>query len=237
MVTVESLGRAGFDFVGLDVQHGMFDFESAARAIQLLDVMGVESFFRLSEADLSLAPRLLDFGATGVIAATVSDPRTASRAVGLARYQPEGVRSYGSQRFGLRPEPASPMDVRPEVWAMIETQSGAAHVAAIARTPGLSGLYIGPADLALAYGVKPGMGSTSQEWSEAIEATVREAHAVGIEVGTFVRNGTEARAVVDQGFDRIVISSDIAILRAALVRELAAARGLDAMVTMIDLEV
>jgi 4-hydroxy-2-oxoheptanedioate aldolase len=236
-VTVESLGRAGFDFVGLDVQHGTFDFESAARAVQLLDVMGVATYFRLSEGDLALAPRLLDYGATGVIAATVGNVDTARRAVALARYQPEGVRSYGSQRFGLRREPLSPMDVRPEVWVMIETVSGAANVAAIARTPGLSGLYIGPADLALAYGVKPGTGPTSGGWRQAIEDTVREAHAAGVEAGTFARDGAAARALADEGFDRIVISSDIAILRVALARELAAGRGLDPTLAVVDVEI
>jgi 4-hydroxy-2-oxoheptanedioate aldolase len=234
---VESLGRAGFDFVGLDVQHGTFDFDSGARAVQLLDVMGIATYFRLSEADLSLAPRLLDFGARGVIAATVSNVETAERAVSLARYQPEGMRSYGSQRFGMRPEPPSPMDVRPEVWVMIETLAGAANVAAIARTTGLSGMFVGPADLALAYGVKPGTGQASEGWRAAVEDTVREAHTVGIEAGTFARDGADARMLADQGFDRIVISSDIAILRSALARELAIARGLDPHEAAIEVEI
>lgn len=236
-VTVESLGRAGFDFVALDVQHGAFDFESAAQAVQLLDVMGVPVYFRLSEADLSLAPRLLDFGATGVIGATVGDVVTAQRAVALARYQPEGVRSYGSQRFGLRHEPPSPMDVRPEVWVMIETLAGAANVGAIARTPGLAGMYIGPADLALAYGVKPGTGPTSSGWRDAIERTIQEAHAAGIEAGTFARDGADARALAEEGFDRIVISSDIAILRRALAHELAVARGSDPKHVAVEVEI
>jgi len=43
--------------------------------------------------------------------------------------------------------------------------------------------------------------------------------------------------LADQGFDRVVISSDIAILRVALARELAIARGIEPTTTTVDLEI
>jgi 4-hydroxy-2-oxoheptanedioate aldolase len=127
------------------------------------------------------------------------------------------------------------MDVRPEVWVMIETRAGAASLAEIAQTPGLSGLYVGPADLALAYGVRPGEGASSEEWRRATDDVLRQAHAAGIEAGTFARDGAAARLLLDEGFDRVVVSSDLGILRAALAGEIARARGLDS--ATIDLEI
>jgi 4-hydroxy-2-oxoheptanedioate aldolase len=236
-IAVESLGRAGFDFVGVDVQHGTFGFEGATRAIQLLDVMGVPCYVRISAGELSFAPRYLDFGVTGLIVATVDDAETARQAVAIARYQPEGIRSYGGQRFGLHPEPPSPGEVRPEVWVMIETLPGAAALAEIARTPGLSGMYVGPADLALAHGVKPGTGPGSDAWRSTVGEMLELARSEGIGSGTFAHDGAQARELFEVGFDRVVVSSDVGILRAALAREVACARGLDPDLADVDFEV
>jgi 4-hydroxy-2-oxoheptanedioate aldolase len=236
-VMIESLGRAGFDFVGLDMQHGSYGWEAAGRALQMLDLLGVPSYFRLSFEELPLVPRILDSGATGVIIATVGDVATAQRAISLTRYQPEGMRSYGGQRFGLRPEPHMPTDVRPEVWVMIETLDGVRNVGAIAATPGLAGLYIGPADLALAYGLKPGTGPASPQWRSAVDGIVAAAHDHGIEVGTFAPDGTAAKKLLDGAFDRVVVASDLAIMRLALARECAMARGQDPSTVVVDVEI
>jgi 2-keto-3-deoxy-L-rhamnonate aldolase RhmA len=80
----------------------------------------------------------------------VEDPATAADAVALSRYQPEGRRSYAGQRYGLHPEPPDVREVRPLVYAMIETAAALDVVESIAATSGLAGVFVGPADLALA---------------------------------------------------------------------------------------
>ena len=39
-IIVEAAGRAGFDWIGLDLQHGTWDLGTAFRGIQLLDAIG-----------------------------------------------------------------------------------------------------------------------------------------------------------------------------------------------------
>jgi 4-hydroxy-2-oxoheptanedioate aldolase len=170
LVSVEIFVHAGFDFVVLDLQHGTLSSEFALNAIQLLDVLGVESLLRLTTEQLPLVTNLLDFGANGLILASVDDAHMVESAMKLARYQPGGTRSYGQQRKGLKVEPADVHMVQPNVFAMIETRPGLDNVESIASVPGLSGLVIGPSDLALALGLGPGEGPADPCWRAAIDA-------------------------------------------------------------------
>ena len=150
-LVVEAAGRAGFDWVGLDLQHGSWDLELAFRAIQLLDALAFPVLIRVSELEQSLIPRVLDHGASGSSSRWRLGPEMVSAAVSMARYAPEGTRSYGGQRYGMRPEPADVSQVRPIVFPMIEDARGAAAVTEIARVPGVAGLHVGPWTLAWAW--------------------------------------------------------------------------------------
>jgi 4-hydroxy-2-oxoheptanedioate aldolase len=241
---VEALARSGADFVGIDAQHGAHGFRDVVNAIRLLDVLSVEALVRVSDLELELISRFLDFGAAGVIVAMVDDAETARRAVALARYQPEGVRSYGGRRFGLSPEPDELRNVRPAVYVMVETAAALANLEEIAAVPGLSGFFVGPVDLALALGgdglhvrrlseALAGVGeelpATAAELADAVGAAfarvVEVAHAAGIEAGTFAIGGRDAAHWAVAGFNRVVVGSDIALLRSALEFEFRAARA------------
>src|SRR4029453_3661919 len=98
------------------------------------------------------------------------------RTIRATRYQPAGTRSYGQQRKGMKFEPADVSEVRPAVWAMIETRAGLDNLDAIAAVTGLTGLLIGPSDLSLALGNGPGNGASDPRWHAAI-ARIRETAA------------------------------------------------------------
>ena len=98
-------------------------------------------------------PRLLDHGASGVVIAMASSVELVEEAVRRARYQPEGVRSFGGQRYGLRAAPANPAEIRPHIYPMIEDRRGFTDIAKIAAVKGIAGLHIGPVDLGLGLGL------------------------------------------------------------------------------------
>ncbi len=221
----ELVGRAGYDRVVLDLQHGGLGFSEAIRAIQLLDGLGVSVMARISAVQIQEAPRYLDFGLSGLVVATVDDAATAEKAVSFTRYQPGGIRSYGGARMGLGEEPADVGEVRPDVWPMIETAPGAANIEAIAAVPGVTGLLVGPADLSRAYGLPPSHRSVDPHWNDALARVVSVAKARGIASVGNASDGKDALRWAELGFDHVVIASDIAHLRIALARELAIARG------------
>lgn len=240
---IETLGRSSADFVGIDGQHGAHGFRDVVEAIRLLDLMGVERLVRVSELELELIPRYLDFGADGVIVAMVDNADVARRAVSLARYQPHGIRSYGGRRYGLSPEPDNLCDAAPYVYVMVETARAIEAIDEIASVPGLAGVFVGPVDLALALGgdgpivrrlseAVAGVGEAAldadaelaAQWGDALACVLDSAHRHGIEAGTFAIGPEDARHWSAMGFDRVVVGSDIALLRTALRRELDAVR-------------
>lgn len=225
-LSVEAVARAGFDWIGIDLQHGSFDLGSAFRTIQLLDLLGMPALVRLSQDELPAIARLCDHGASGVIVAMVEGPDVVARAVADARYQPEGRRSYGAQRCGLRAEPRDVASVRPAVYAMIEDRRGLEHVEEIASVPGLAGLHIGPVDLGLGLGL--GLVRGDPAWRRAVERIRDVAHSVHLPVAIHAVSGRDGASWAADGFDDVVIASDITLLRGAMARELAAAHGEDA---------
>lgn len=243
---IEALGRSGAAFVGIDAQHGAHGFRDVIDAIRLLDALGVERLVRISELELELIPRFLDFGVDGVIVAMVDNVSVARRAVELARYQPHGSRSYGGRRYGLSPEPDLLVDATPSVHVMIETVEALEALEEIAAVPGITGLFVGPVDLALALGgdgrivrrlseAVAGVGEAVSaadaelvsRWERALSRVIEIAHGAGIEAATFAIGAADAAHWRDAGFDRVVVGSDIAFLRAALARELGTLRLLD----------
>ena len=109
------------------------------------------------------------------------------------------------------------------VLAMIETAEGLANVDAIAATPGLDGLYIGPSDLTIAVG---GAGPADPAVADAFEAALkrvrRACEANGIAAGLHTRSGEEAAKRISEGFTFLTVASDITHLEAAAAAHLAA---------------
>ncbi len=212
-LVVEAAAMARPDWVGLDLQHGAWDLGSAFRAIQLLDALSMPALIRVSEQELEAMPRVLDHGATGVVIAMASSVSLVEEAVERARYAPEGLRSYGGQRFGMRSQPSDVAEVRPGVFAMIEDRRGVAEVESIARVPGIAGLHIGPVDLGLGLGL--GMDREAAPFTDALRRIVAAGHAAEVPVTLHAVRAQEADRWLDFGFDEFVLTSDIELLRAA----------------------
>lgn len=222
-LVVEAAGRAGFDWVGLDLQHGTWDLELAFRGIQLLDALGSPVLVRLAQEDLALMPRLLDHGASGTVIAMASSAAAVADALDAARYQPLGRRSYGGQRYGLRPEPSDLSAVRPGVFAMIEDRRGVDELEAIAAVPGLAGLHVGPVDMGLGIGI--GRDRSVPAFAEALARIRDVGHAQGLPVTMHAVQGANAATWFDLGWDEVVLPADIDLLRGALANQVAVARG------------
>src|SRR5579863_1942061 len=148
-LVAEAAGKAGYDWVGIDLQHGAWDIGSVATGVQLLDHLHVPVLVRVHEEELPLVPHVLDQGASGIVVAMASSQETVTAAIRRARYHPEGLRSYGGQRYGMRHEPDDVATIRPAIYAMVETRQALDSIEAIAAVPDLAGIHVGPVDLGL----------------------------------------------------------------------------------------
>ena len=224
-IVIERLARSGFDFVAVDLQHGQFGLMEAARALQILSLTGVPGYVRMSSLELAMLPHYLDFGATGIVVANVDDAETAQRAVQLSRFQPDGERSFAGARFEILDHPADLGTIRPEIWPMIETRAGLEACEAIAAVPGVTGLAIGPADLARALDLHPRDRFANDGWNAAVRRILAAAKGAGIGSWQFSADGVEARRWLDAGFDHVIISNDLNLLARAARQEIDIARS------------
>jgi len=221
----ELVARAGFDFVVLDMQHGSLDVGATFEPLQLLGALVDDVRVRLSSDEVALVPRVLDYGAKGVILAMVDDAPTAQRAVELARYQPSGRRSYGGQRLGIEDDPADRATVTPGVCPMIETAEGLRNVEEIAAVNGVTALHVGPVDLGLALGLPIPASPEDPRWAEVLRRIVAAATSAKIPAGMHAADGRQAAAWARFGFGEVVVSSDVALFKRAMRAALAEARS------------
>jgi 2-keto-3-deoxy-L-rhamnonate aldolase RhmA len=173
-------------------------------------------------------PRYLDAGADGIVLAMTESAADAERAIRLARYQPHGSRSYGGGSRNGVGEPAggavNPGACTPEVIVMIETPGAMAELKQIVATPGLGGAWVGPVDLGLGLDRPYPLPPDDPAWRKALAQVVSACLDAGIRPGMFAVGGEDAREWLATGFQDVVLSSDIALLRRAFDEHLARSR-------------
>ena len=154
-VAAELMGKAGYDWVILDTQHGGITWDNMLGVMQALDLGGTRALVRVGWTDPMQIMRAMDLGALGVIVPMVSTAEQAQIAAQAIRYPPHGIRSFGPVRNYYSAPGGPPQD--PLCFVMIETAEAMDNLDAIAATPGVDGLFVGPVDLALSFGLGPAL--------------------------------------------------------------------------------
>jgi 4-hydroxy-2-oxoheptanedioate aldolase len=226
-VSTERVARLGYDYVAIDAQHGVLGHSGVLAALTAIDAAGgAVGLVRVAANDPTHIGKALDAGAGGVIVPLVDDAAGAAAAVASAHYPPAGRRSFGPIRSGLRVGPV-PADTNATVvvLAMIETSDGLANIEEICATPGLDGVYVGPADLCLAVGGAFPNDPAVADVFEAALTTIREtAAAAGIAAGIHTPGGEHAARRLGEGYTFATVSGDLAHLEQAARAHLEAAR-------------
>jgi 4-hydroxy-2-oxoheptanedioate aldolase len=227
-VSTEWLAHVGWDYIALDMQHGLIGYAGMVAGLTAIDASGsTVGLVRVEANDMTAIGRALDAGAAGVIVPMVNNAEEAAKAVAAATYPPNGIRSYGPMRSQLRigPLPAE-ADRDTVVLAMIETPDGLANVEEICGVPGLDGAYVGPSDLRLAIGGTSSQDPAVDDEFEAALKRVREAAAAkGIAAAIHTPDGATAARRLAEGFTVATVASDVVHLRVASAAHLKAAKG------------
>jgi 4-hydroxy-2-oxoheptanedioate aldolase len=221
----EILGRQGFDWVLIDMQHGCMDYETALSMIRALDQTPAVPIVRVPWNEPGIIGRVLDAGALGVLVPMIQTAQDARKAVEAALYPPAGRRSFGPVRVGLRDGPAYFMSAneRVSVVLMIETSEALAAVDEIASIPGAAALFVGPFDLSIALGLPPGDNDGKPAFDEAIEKVSSAARRNGIATAV-LSNPRVAPLRIRQGFQMISVTTDSVALAVASRGELQSVR-------------
>ncbi|BCB75258.1 aldolase/citrate lyase family protein [Phytohabitans flavus] len=224
-VPAELIARQGVDYVCVDYQHGLIDHSTAIPMMQAIDAGGATPIARVSWNEPDRIMRVADAGARGVIVPMVDTAAEAERAARALRFPPHGNRSYGPVR-AREVLGTTDLDALADqaCLIMIETAEGIRNVREIAATPGIHGLYVGPSDLALAMGLRPGHTPPDPEFVRVIDGILAACKDNGIAAGIQCANGETAAHYAERGFDMLTIASDAPLLVAAVRTNLAAAK-------------
>jgi len=208
----EEYAAAGYDYVGFDIQHGYLDDADVALLLRRLEHVPIATAVRLPSAAAAPIGRVLDAGADAVIIAMVESAEQAAAAVAATCYAPKGVRSFGPLRASLGLDPAA-HEARASVFAMIETAKGLSALAEICAVPGLTGVYVGPADLAISLGQNPIDALTTPAVLDPITRIQAAATGAGLVPAIHANAGKPGKVMAELGFRMITLASESQALR------------------------
>jgi 4-hydroxy-2-oxoheptanedioate aldolase len=202
------MGRAGFDFICVDLQHS---FITMTQLSPLLDALPWNT--------PDLVMRSLDLGAEAVIVPLVNNADEARLAANACRYAPAGNRSWGPIWRNVRPSvPQAPEgDAVATCLVMIETADGLANLDEILAVEGVDGIYIGPNDLSLSIGLERKGYLQSEKLRETILHVIARGRAAGKIVGIDCGGPEQARYWRDQGVSFAISANDSDLIAQAAV--------------------
>ena len=226
-VTAEVCAAAGVDWVLLDLEHGAGGEEQVGAVVIAAAAYGVPTVVRAESAARIRLGRVLDLGAAGVMLPRQDTAVEVREALRHLRYPPDGDRGVATYnracRFGL--DPGALDRANTEILALVQIESARAveHVEEIAALDGVDVLFVGPRDLSHDLGVPGDMQAPS--YLAALDRVRTAAQRFGRGCGLLVPDGAAAAERHKQGWTFVAIGSDSTLLAAALVAELAQARG------------
>src|SRR5207244_5242148 len=216
-ITTEVLGVAGFDWILLDAEHAPNDVLTLVPQLMALKDSLSAPVVRPPWNDVVVIKRLLDAGFHNFLVPFVESADEARRAVAATRYPPAGVRgvsvSQRSNRYGSVADYFKIVNDNIAVMVQIESRAGVTAAASIAAVDGIDGLFIGPSDLAAAYGFLGAAGHP--EVQEAMASVFAAAKAAGKAVGILAPVEADARRYMQMGATFVAVGSDLGVLRMA----------------------
>ncbi|WP_137112020.1 HpcH/HpaI aldolase/citrate lyase family protein [Rhodobacter sp. SY28-1] len=225
-ITAEIVGRAGFDMVTVDLQHGLIDYQMAVTMCQVLQGLPAPVLARVPWNEPGIIMKCLDAGFSGLICPMINTADDARRLVEAARYAPLGGRSFGPTRANMVHGAAYARNANGKVavFAMIETREALSNLDAILSVEGIDGVYVGPSDLGLSLGHEPTLEPTAAEVIEAITQIAARTRAASRIAGVHTGSPSMVRSMLDQGFHFASLLTDVRLFTNALSRSLADVR-------------
>jgi len=225
--SAEVMAHAGFDWLCVDLQHGVIDYQAAVTMLQAISTTQTVPFVRVPWNEPGVIMKALDAGAYGVVIPIVNTAAEAEAAVAACRYPPRGIRSHGPIRaalYGGRDYIARGND---EVLCIVqvETKESVENLDEILSVPGMDAVYIGPADLSLSLGLPPASDHDEPAFAEAIERVLDACKRHNVVPGAHGGNVVTARKRLAQGFLMVEMCDDAGSLARSAAVDLMAVRG------------
>ncbi len=223
----EILAGVGFDWLLIDGEHAPNDLRSILGQLQgIASSVGAfpvtpavsNAVVRIPYGDTALIKQYLDIGAQTILIPMVNTAEQAAELAQAMRYPPDGVRGLGmsmarAARWSRYPNYLREANDEVCLLVQVESVEAMANIDAIAATPGVDGVFIGPADLAASMGHA---GNAAHPDVQAqIEHGMKRILAAGKAPGILSVTEAQARKWLDAGAVFVAVGVDVMLLNAA----------------------
>ncbi|MCO5563086.1 hypothetical protein L7F22_016722 [Adiantum nelumboides] len=224
----EILGRAGYDYVVIDMEHGPGDTFAALPCMQALAAAGVPAIVRIAANDPVLMKKAMDLGPQGVMVPTIETTTDAEKAVASCRYPPRGNRGAAhpivrASMYGLDISYLQMCD-NDELLKILQIESSEAveRIPDIAAVDGVDCLMLGPTDLSSSIGYLHDLGQENvMKLMHRAEKSVLSAPSTTY-LGGFAMPHDPPEEMRKRGYHIISGAVDLALFRNAAVADVKA---------------
>jgi 4-hydroxy-2-oxoheptanedioate aldolase len=226
--SAELLGRAGLDWVVVDLEHGNTTESELLSHLTAIEVSGSVALVRPQSGERLRIGRALDLGAAGVVIPRLDSIEEVREAVTFLHYPPTGQRGVALLTRGARlgtVNHAGVAALNDDIVGIVQIESPSALAAAdeFAATDGVDVLFVGPADLSHSLGV-PGQ-FASAVYQDALRRVVAACRAHGKAPGILLYDHASFQPHLDLGYTFVGIGADVSFVNDGVKAALAAARG------------
>lgn len=213
--TAEICAGAGYDWLLIDGEHAPNTLQTLLAQLQALAAYPVEPVARVPVGDPAIIKQYLDLGFRTLLVPMMESAAQAERTVAACRFPPRGIRGVASATsrasgFGRDADYLHRAHEDVTLIVQIESVSGLNSIDAIAATPGVDALFIGPADLAASLGHLGDPRNPAVQ--TAVDLALERIAAANKPAGIFALSPEDARARIAAGIGFVSVGTDIGLL-------------------------
>jgi len=214
-VVAEICAGSGLDWLLIDMEHAPNGLASVLAQLQAVAAYPVTPVVRVPANDPVVIKAVLDLGAQNLLVPMVDSADQAAAAVRAVRYPPDGVRGVGSAlsrgaRWNRVEHYLTRADATISLTVQIETATALGNIEAIASTPGVDAIFLGPSDLAASLGL---LGRQEHpDVVAAVEAGLAVGRKLGVPAGVNAFVPATADRYLAAGASFVLAGADVTVL-------------------------
>jgi 4-hydroxy-2-oxoheptanedioate aldolase len=208
------MARSGMDWLTVDIEHSLCDWETAAHIFASVADAGCVALARVPANRHDHIKRVLDNGAQGVVVPMVNSRQEAQDAVAAMLYPPQGNRSVGGSVHALNFDATASEyfeKANDELLVILQCEHIAAvqDADAIFSVPGIDVIFVGPNDLAASMRSKDGKPPSAEATNQALKHILATCKKHGVAPGYHCMSGEEALMRIEEGWQFLAIGSEL----------------------------
>jgi len=217
IIAARFMARAGFEWLTLDIEHSLADWETATHIFASVADAGCVPLARVPANRHDHIKRVLDNGAHGIVVPMVNSREEAQAAVAACLYPPVGNRSVGGSvhalNFGTDANDYY-AHANDELLIVLQCEhiQAVENADSIFSVPGIDAIFVGPNDLAASMrgkdGKPPSAEATSQAMKHILATCKKHKVAAGLHCGT----AEEVLLRIEEGWQFLAVGSELRMM-------------------------